>query len=149
MELELVGGPYGRAIAIASLALGLLASIVSYAEFKHGIGTPLCRPGSKVDCLRVHSMPQAWILGFHLAQLAPFYFIFLLSLAAAGFLLSAQAPLKILSFITVECSLLVPYLIYLMVKEARAVCLYCLTMHLSIVVVAIITHKIFLGSLLG
>lgn len=147
--MEIVGGTYGGLAMVASLAMGLLASFASYAEFKYGIGTPLCRPGSKVDCLRVHSMPQAWIFGFHLAQLAPPYFVVLLSLALSGLLLNAQAPLKILSFITVECSLLVPYLIYLMIREARAVCLYCLTMHASIVIVAALTHRIFLSSLLG
>lgn len=136
----MIGGFYGEILIFISLLIGLIASIISYLEFKHGIGSPLCRPGSKVDCLRVHSMPQAWILGFHLTQIAPIYFLLLLALAIISMLGNILA-LKILAFITLECTLLIPYMIYLMVVNARAICIYCLTMHISILMVAILTYR--------
>lgn len=132
------------ALVIASLLVGLAASLLSYLEFRYGIGTPLCKPGSKVDCYRVYSMPQAWLLGYHLSQLAPYYFTFLLSLSLAWAFMGNGLALKTLSFIALESTFLAVYLIYLMIKEARALCLYCLTMHAAIVLVAVLTHRAFL-----
>ncbi|MEM1712669.1 MAG: vitamin K epoxide reductase family protein [Acidilobaceae archaeon] len=137
----LLGGTYGMILLLVSLVIGLVASIISYLEFKHSIGSPLCRPGSKVDCIRVHSLPQAWILGFHLAQISPVYFTLLLVLALASIVLGSTLALKTLAFITLECSLLIPYMIYLMIAYARAVCLYCLTMHASILITSILTYR--------
>ncbi|MEN2999122.1 MAG: vitamin K epoxide reductase family protein [Acidilobaceae archaeon] len=143
MEL-VIGGPLGMALVVALLLVGLGASLVSYLEFRYGIGTPLCRPGTKVDCYRVYSMPQAWLLGYHLSQLAPLYFTMLLSLSLAWVLTGNGLALKTLSFVALESAFLALYLIYLMVKEAKALCLYCLAMHSSIVLVAVLTHRVFL-----
>lgn len=139
-----MGGPYGAALVVASLLVGLAAAFLSYLEFRYGVGTPLCKPGTKVDCYRVYSLPQAWVLGYHLSQLAPLYFAFLLSLSAAWLLAGNGLALKTLSFITIESAVLAVYLIYVMVKEARAVCLYCLTMHAAVILVALLTHRAFL-----
>ncbi len=142
-----IGGFLGEALLLSLLLIGVAASIMTNIEFRRAMGSPLCRPGSKYDCLRVYSMPQAWVMGFHLSQLAPVYFIILFILGLSALVFNNTPSLKLLTFLAWECSILAPYMIYLMVRVAGAVCLYCLVMHAVSVIVALMTYRVLLDSL--
>jgi len=91
-----VGGSVGGLVVLLLCVVGFIASIATNVEFRRASGSFLCRPGSKVDCLRVYAMPQAWVLGFHLSQLAPLCSSLVLLLAVLDYCIqanpSSQAP---------------------------------------------------------
>lgn len=66
---------------MVSAIVGFTASLWGYYSYSRGSETPICRPGGKADCLAVYSIPQAWILGFHLSSIAPYYYGLTLVLA--------------------------------------------------------------------
>lgn len=142
-----IGGFLGGILLLLLLFVGVIASIMTNIEFRRASGSPLCRPGSKYDCLRVYSMPQAWVMGFHLSQLAPIYYIILFALGILALLSNHSLPLKLLTFLAWECAILAPYMIYLMVRVAEAVCLYCLVMHAVSIIAALMTYRILLSTL--
>ncbi len=142
-----VGGSVGSFILLILCTLGFLASLATNIEFRRASGSLLCRPGSKIDCIRVYSMPQAWVLGFHLSQLAPLYYGLVLALAVVAVVFNSNPALKLLAFLSLECSILAPYMIYLMVRHAGAVCIYCLTMHAVSVLVTLLTYRVIVEAL--
>jgi len=54
-----VGGSFGLLAMLFLGFVGFATSLATFIEFSRALGSPLCRPGSKIDCLRVYSMPQA------------------------------------------------------------------------------------------
>ena len=141
-----IGGGLGCLIIVLLCIIGFIASLASNTEFRRASGSLLCRPGSKIDCIRVYSMPQAWVLGFHLSQIAPLYYGLTLLLAILAGAFNLTPALKLLAFLSLECSILAPYMIYLMVRYAEAVCIYCLTMHSVSVLVTLLTYRVILGA---
>lgn len=142
-----IGGVFGGVSILLLALIAFLASIGTYVEFTRASGSPLCRPGSKMDCLRVYSIPHAWILGFHLSQIAPVYYTIILVLAILAVIPGFTPALKLLSFLAWEGAILAPYMIYLMARYAGAYCIYCLTMHFSTIVIAVLTYNVVLKSL--
>jgi uncharacterized membrane protein len=141
-----VGGSVGGLVVLLLSVVGFIASIAANIDYRRA-GSFLCRPGSRVDCLRVFAIPQAWVLGFHLSQLAPLYFGFYVLLAVLAVVFKLTPALKLLAFLSLECSILAPYMIYLMIRYAGAVCVYCLTMHAVSILVALLTYRVIVGAL--
>lgn len=136
-----VGGVYGSIAILALGLLGFLASLGTFVEFRRALGSPLCRPGSKVDCLRVYSLPQAWVLGFHLSQLAlPFYSLVVI-LEIVALALNSIPAFRLALLLLLVSAITAPYLIYLMVRYAKAFCIYCLTMHATSILTLILAYE--------
>ena len=91
-----LGGVGGLVVLVSAIA-GFAASLLGYYGYAGGPGTPACRPGGRVDCLAVYSMPQAWVLGFHLSSIAPYYYGLTLALALAGTAAWWEPALRILA----------------------------------------------------
>ncbi len=133
-------------IVLASLA-GFSSSLWGYYSFVRGSENPVCRPGSKVDCLAVYSLPQAWVLGFHISSLAPLYYGLKLVLGFAAVFSGFNPFFRALAIVAWGGLLLVPYLVYLEVGVARAICVYCTIMHVSTLVLALATFNDLLNAL--
>jgi uncharacterized membrane protein len=71
-------------VVLVSAIAGFAVSLLGYYSYARGSETPVCRPGGKVNCLAVYSIPQAWVLGFHLSSIAPYYYRLTLVLALTG-----------------------------------------------------------------
>ncbi|MDM7275436.1 MAG: vitamin K epoxide reductase family protein [Thermoprotei archaeon] len=136
----------GSIIILASLA-GFGGSLWGYYSFVRGGENPVCRPGSKVDCLAVYSLPQAWVLGFHLSFLAPWYYVLKLVLGFAAVFSGFDLFFRALAIAAWGGLLLVPYLVYLELRVARAICVYCTIMHVSTLALALATFNDLLKAL--
>ncbi len=120
--------------ALAAAVVGLAASIAGYIEYRRALqgGSLICRADGKPGgCASVYVIPQAVIAGrVHLSELAPLYFT-ALTIAALLYVVAGNPwPLLLLS---AGGALAVPYLVYLEVRVARAICMWCTIMHLSII----------------
>ncbi|MCE4610774.1 MAG: hypothetical protein F7B17_02240 [Desulfurococcales archaeon] len=133
-----------EAAILGSVLVGVIASIVGYLEYRKALsgGSLVCRADGKPGgCKSVYLIPQAMVAGrVHLSEVAPLYFTALLVAAVMHVVLSNPWPLLLLSL---AGAVLVPYLVYLEVKVARAICIWCTIMHASI----ILTLALTLGSL--
>jgi uncharacterized membrane protein len=134
-----IGGGVGGLIILVSAVVGFVASLWGYYSFVKGSETPICRPDSKVDCLAVYSIPQAWVLGFHLSSIAPYYYGLTLALAVISITSWWEPALRILAITQWGGLLAIPYLVYLELSVARAICVYCTIMHASTTLIAILT----------
>jgi len=134
-----LGGGVGGLVVLVSAIAGFTASLLGYYGYARGSETPVCRPGGKVNCLAVYSIPQAWVLGFHLSSIAPYYYGLTLVLALIGTITWWEPALRILALTQWGGLLTVPYLVYLELSVARAVCAYCTIMHASTLTIALLT----------
>lgn len=134
-------------LILVSAIIGFAASLRGYYSFTRGAETPVCRPGSKVDCLAVYSIPQAWVLGFHLSLLAPYYYGLTLALSIVSVVSGLEPLYRLLAITQWGGLLLVPYLKYLELFVARAICVYCTLMHLSTLAIALLTLDKILAAL--
>lgn len=134
-----LGGDVGGLGVLVLAIVGFTVSLWGYYGYSRGSETPICRPSSKVDCLAVYSIPQAWILGFHLSSIAPYYYGLTLVLALIGTITWWEPALRILAITQWSGLLMVPYLVYLELFIARAICIYCTIMHISTLAIALLT----------
>ncbi len=134
-----LGGDVGGLGVLVLAIAGFTASLWGYYSYSRGSETPICRPGGKVDCLAVYSIPQAWILGFHLSSIAPYYYGLTLVLALIGTITWWEPALRILAITQWSGLLIVLYLVYLEFFIARAICIYCTIMHVSTLAIALLT----------
>ena len=134
-----LGGDVGGLGVLVSAIVGFTASLWGYYSYSRGSETPICRPSSKVDCLAVYSIPQAWILGFHLSSIAPYYYGLTLVLALISTITWWEPALRILAITQWGGLLMAPYLVYLELFIARAICIYCTIMHISTLAIALLT----------
>jgi len=134
-----LGGDVGGLGVLVSAIVGFTVSLWGYYGYSRGSETPICRPSSKVDCLAVYSIPQAWILGFHLSSIAPYYYGLTLVLALISTITWWEPALRILAITQWGGLLMVPYLVYLELFIARAICIYCTIMHVSTLAIALLT----------
>ena len=133
-----LGGYVGGLVVLASAIVGFTVSLWGYYSYSRGSETPMCRPGGKVDCLAVYSVPQAWILGFHLSSIAPYYYGLTLVLALISTITWWEPALRVLAVTQWGGLLMVPYLVYLELFIARAICIYCTIMHVSTLAIALL-----------
>ncbi len=134
-----LGGDVGGLGVLVLAIAGFTASLWGYYGYSRGSETPICRPGGKVDCLAVYSIPQAWILGFHLSSIAPYYYGLTLVLALIGTITWWEPALRILAITQWSGLLIILYLVYLELFIARAICIYCTIMHVSTLAIALLT----------
>ncbi len=118
--------------------IGLAASFLSYHDYKAELGQAICSQGDKPSgCKLVYMIPQAYIAGrIHLSQLAPVYFLLLTLLDTASILLPedpASIASEISTLLVYAGLLTIPYLVYLELRVARAICIWCTIMHLVII----------------
>jgi AhpD family alkylhydroperoxidase len=128
-----LGGGVGGLVVLVSAIAGFTASLLGYYGYARGPETPVCRPGGRVGCLAVCSTPQAWIpWGFIRAPRHP-------AIALIGTATWREPALRILALTQWGGLLAVPYLVYLELSAARAVCAYCTIMHASTLTTALLT----------
>jgi uncharacterized membrane protein len=133
---RLAAKPLIPAALLASALIGYAASIAGYLEYAGSLG--VCESpalGAAFSCERVYSLPQARIAGVHLSEAAPVYFTALALLAVAYSVAGVRAALKPLAALSGAGAALIPYLVYLEVFVAGALCLWCTVMHASILAV--------------
>ncbi len=112
--------------------VGLAASILGYLDFRSG--GSLCPSGvSVLDCSRVYVIPHARVLGVHLSEVAPLYFLVLLTIAVLGMVYARWELLVVYMALSIAGLSVIPYLVYLELVVAGALCLYCTIMHVAIV----------------
>jgi uncharacterized membrane protein len=110
----------------------LVASILGYLDFRSG--GSLCPSGvSVLDCSRVYVIPQARVLGVHLSEVAPPYFLVLLATAVLGMVYVRWELLVVYMAFSIAGLSVIPYLVYLELVVAEALCLYCTITHVAIV----------------
>jgi Predicted membrane protein len=139
VPLVVLGGDVGGLGVLVSAIAGFTASLWGYYSYSRGSRTPICRPGGKADCLAVYSIPQAWILGFHLSSIAPYYYGLTLVLALISTITWWEPALRILAITQWSGLLMILYLVYLELFIARAICIYCTIMHISTLAIALLT----------
>lgn len=110
-----------------------MASIVGALDYASSGGICRLQPLLEADCGRVYLIPQASILGIHLSVIAPGYFALASSLVVAYTLLGVRAAAAPALALYLAGALAVPYLVYLEVFVAEAICIWCTIMHASIV----------------
>jgi len=133
-----LGGYVGGLVVLVSAIVGFTVSLWGYYSYLRGSETPICRPGGKVNCLAVYSIPQAWILGFHLSSIAPYYYGLTLVLALISTTTWWEPALRVLAVTQWGGLLVVPYLVYLELFIARSICIYCTIMHVSTLAIALL-----------
>jgi len=133
-----LGGYVGGLVVLVSAIVGFTVSLWGYYSYLRGSETPICRPGGKVNCLAVYSIPQAWILGFHLSSIAPYYYGLTLVLALISTITWWEPALRVLAVTQWGGLLVVPYLVYLELFIARSICIYCTIMHVSTLAIALL-----------
>ncbi|BAA81478.2 conserved hypothetical protein [Aeropyrum pernix K1] len=120
---------------LAVTLVGYAASIAGYFEYVSGSG--VCEIGdvgfAVVNCSSVYDIPEAVVFGVvHLSVLAPVYFTLLSLVALAYWIRRSRIFLIASSFLSLVGVVTVPYLVYLELFVAGAVCLWCTVMHISI-----------------
>ena len=122
-------------VVIAGLA-GLAFSLAGYMDFRSamkGEGLVCRRDQGPGGCKSVYMIPQAWLLGrIHFSQLAPPYFA-ALALASALYAAGSSWALYPALALGLAGLLAVPYLVYLELRVARAICPLCTAMHVAII----------------
>ena len=88
---------------------------------------------SVLDCSRVYVIPQARVLGVRLSEVAPLYFLVLLAIAVLGMVYASWELLVVYMALSIAGLSVIPYLVYLELVVAEALCLYCTIMHVAIV----------------
>lgn len=133
-------------IMIALSLIGFAASILGYVEYRQSLqeGSFICSvdESSKIRCSAVYALPQASLFGkIHFSDLAPVYFTIMLLLSLLFTATGSKTVLIVLAGLSVIGVVLVPYLVYLEIFVAHAICIWCTIMHVSIIGMAIATIK--------
>ncbi len=130
-----------RVLLVMLSIIGYGASIAGFIEYRSTTGVcELDGIGSvAVDCASVYEIPQAMLLGrFHLSEIAPIYFTLVGLSAVALWVRLDRISLYALGFLLAIGVLSIPYLVYLELFVARAICLWCTVMHLAIISIAVL-----------
>ena len=131
------------AVAIAASLIGLVAAMLSYKGYRAMLsgGDFVCRPGNdESGCATVYAVPQAWFMGrWHFSTLAPVYFSIVTATSIAYYILNISYAIYLLAILTGIGLAMVPYLVYLELRVARAVCIWCTIMHVMILILTLNT----------
>ncbi len=120
---------------------GLIASLLSYHDYKAELHSAICSASDQpTGCKLVYMIPEALILGrIHLSQIAPAYFTIQLALALLV-LTGLHSIMQVYKILWLVGAATIPYLVYLEVAKARAICIWCTIMHIVIVIQTIILY---------
>lgn len=125
-------------------AVGLASAFMGYASYKK-LAKGYCEAGSLFSCEAVYLLPDKYVkpLGLHFSELAPPYFAALL---AVGVMLlmspGSTGLLQALALLNLVGVAFIPYLVFLEVKVAGALCLYCTIMHAVLIVNQVLILKL-------
>jgi uncharacterized membrane protein len=78
-------------------------------------------------------MPRARVLGVHLSEVAPLYFLVLLTISVLGMVYASWELLAVYIALSIAGLSVIPYLVYLELVVAGALCLYCAVTRVAIV----------------
>jgi uncharacterized membrane protein len=131
---------------LAFSLVGFVASILGYVEYKRSLqgGSFMCSvdESSKLRCSAVYALPQARLFGkIHFSDLAPIYFTAMLLLSLFFTATGSKTVLTVLAGLSIVGVALVPYLVYLELFVAYAICIWCTIMHASIIGMTVVTIK--------
>ena len=129
------------AVLVATALIGLAAAIASVYELRYGTGA--CSFGV-FDCGTVYRIPQASTPIGHLSELALAYFTIVAGVTAVAALglLGYRLCSRLLLVLYCVGALTIPYLVYLEVVVAGALCIYCTVMHLAILAGLLASYKL-------
>ncbi|MEB3779828.1 MAG: hypothetical protein GSR85_06320 [Desulfurococcales archaeon] len=119
--------------------IGLVAGVMSYINYKRETSVVCRADEGPSGCKLVYMIPQAWFMGVHFSILAPIYFALVLAISIVDAIYGVLYTRLILWFLYMLGLGFVPYLIYLEVKVARAICIWCTIMHVCIILGAVTT----------
>ncbi len=130
-----------RIVLLASSALGMAASMLAFWEYRWGSG--ICDFSSIFSCSTVYMLEEARIpvIGIHFSEAAPVYFTVFSTLTLAWIHRGYRIARLLLLVILAIGTALIPYLVYLEIAKARALCLYCTIMHASILAGLLAVYK--------
>ncbi|MEM0497169.1 MAG: vitamin K epoxide reductase family protein [Acidilobaceae archaeon] len=114
------------------ISTGLIASIIGYLDYK-SLGNMCPQTIELINCRNVYIIPEARVLGLHLSELAPLYFTTLLATLTLYKLTNTRILLQTNILLSITGFTLTPYLIDLELGVAKALCIYCTIMHISII----------------
>ncbi len=115
-------------------AVGVAAALMSFKEYM--FGGP-CTVDEQAGCGAVYALPQARILGVHFSVLAPLYFMALLAALVVYTVANVSPAFHVFAALLAVGVISVPYLVYLEVRVARAICIYCTVMHVVLIAMAV------------
>ena len=121
---------------LASALIGYIASIAGFLDYAMSLG--VCELGGAFSCESVYNIPQARIFGVHLSEAAPVYFT-LLALSAIAYAVGYKRAIVAVAALSISALTLIPYLVYLELWVARAICIWCTVMHASIIASSILS----------
>lgn len=130
-------------VVAAASVMGFIASMIGLYEYAYS-GSQICPEitvAVRVSCETVYSIPQAELLGVHFSLIAPLYFAVLASASLLNLAVSRRILTAAVLAIAIPGALLTPYLVYLEIVVAGALCLWCTVMHLSLIAVTAVSLK--------
>ncbi|MCE4599881.1 MAG: hypothetical protein F7C81_06770 [Desulfurococcales archaeon] len=120
--------------------VGLIAGVMSYINYRRETSVVCRADEGPSGCKLVYMIPQAWFMGIHFSVLAPIYFTLILATTVIDIIYESPSYTGLILWLLYLVGLgFVPYLIYLEVKVARAICLWCTIMHICIILGALMT----------
>ena len=127
------------------VVIGLMASLYGYNDYASG--GQLCDVvfgDGIVDCESVYVYGYIDILGLklHFSELAPVYFILVTLALSLHILLGLNSLIYLVKALLYVGLLAIPYLVYLEIFKANAICIFCTVMHASIIAGSFISHKL-------
>ncbi len=122
------------------LAFGIIGLVAALASFKDYVFGGPCTADERAGCGAVYALPQARILGVHFSVLAPLYFAALLVSLTLHAHASIQAAFYAFAALLAAGVAMIPYLVYLEVRVAKAICIYCTVMHVALLAMAVATY---------
>ena len=136
-----------RIVLLASAALGMAASMLAFWEYRWGSG--VCDFSSLFSCSTVYMLEEARIpvIGVHFSEAAPVYFTVFSALTLAWVHGGYRVARLLLLAVLIGGAAVIPYLVYLEIARAGALCLYCTIMHASILAGLLAVYKE--GGLVG
>ena len=135
-------------LELALSYIGLVSAAMSYRGYKSEAGSLVCKSTEKPSsCKILYSIPQAFFLGrIHFSALSVIFFgsvslLATLKLALAGWshytslgaALVLEYALRVLWLLALP---FIPYLVYLELRVAQAICIWCTIMHIIVVFMA-------------
>ncbi len=121
------------AIACIGEVFGVL-SLVSYLRISRGF----CELGRIFRCEEVYFVPEKYSkpFGIHFSVWAPLYFAVMTTLSVLS--LAFDFTKYLMALCCILGLLLIPYLVYIEVRIAKSLCLYCTIMHALIIIYSVL-----------
>jgi len=135
----------GEMVIVIASAIGLMSALVSLMGYRKLVGGEdfVCRPGTEeAGCSTLYLLPQAWLFGkWHFSVLAPPYFALMFISAILVLTYQTSIAYLVLMLTSTIGILLIPYLVYIEIKIAKSICMWCTIMHSVIIIIWLLSLK--------